>query len=63
MTERDGYYTKRPDEDVQSIAAGIMGWKGRVHLHFGKPITDVPEDTSGISNADRSSNHPWSTGL
>jgi hypothetical protein len=43
MTERDGYYTKRPDEDVQSIAAGIMGWKGRVHLHFGKPITDVPE--------------------
>src|SRR5210317_2386070 len=43
MTERDGYYTKRADEDVQSIAAGIMGWKGRVHLHFGKPITDVPE--------------------
>ena len=49
MTERDGYYTKRPDEDVQSIAAGIMGWKGRVHLHFGKPITDVPETPQELS--------------
>ena len=43
ITERDGAYTKRPDEDVKSIATGIMGWKGRVHLHFGEPITDVPE--------------------
>ena len=43
ITERDGAYTKRPDEDVKSIAAGIMGWKGRVHLHFGKPVIDIPE--------------------
>ena len=43
ITERDGAYTKRPDEDVKSIATGIMGWKGRVHLHFGEPITDIPE--------------------
>ena len=43
ITERDGAYTKRPDEDVKSIATGIMGWKGRVHLHFGEPITNVPE--------------------
>lgn len=43
ITERDGQYTKRPDEDVQSIAAGIMGWKGRIHLHFARPVTDIPE--------------------
>jgi 1-acyl-sn-glycerol-3-phosphate acyltransferase len=51
ITERDGYYIKRPDEDVQSIAAGIMGWKGRVHLHFGKPITDTPETPQELAIA------------
>ena len=34
ITERDGEYTKQPNEDVTSIAEGITGWKGRVHLHF-----------------------------
>ena len=50
ITERDGTYTKRPDEDVQSIAMGIMGWKGRVHLHFGEPITDVPETPQALAS-------------
>ena len=50
ITERDGAYTKRPDEDVQSIAMGIMGWKGRVHLHFGEPITDVPETPPALAS-------------
>jgi hypothetical protein len=50
IKERDGAYTKRPDEDVQSIAVGIMGWKGRVHLHFGEPITDVPETPQALAS-------------
>jgi hypothetical protein len=50
IKERDGAYTKRPDEDVQSIAMGIMGWKGRVHLHFGEPITDVPETPQALAS-------------
>ncbi len=36
--ERDGIYEKDEHEDIQSIAAGIQGWKGRVDLHFGREI-------------------------
>lgn len=43
ITERDGEYIKSSDEDEKSIAMGIMGWKGRVHLHFGEQITGMPE--------------------
>ena len=43
ITERDGEYKKHPDEDEKSIAVGIMGWKGHVHLHFGEQITGIPE--------------------
>ena len=50
ITERDGAYIKRPDEDVQSIAMGIMGWKGRVHLHFGEPITEIPETPQALAS-------------
>ena len=32
-------------EDIDSIIRGIVGQKGRVHVHFGKPLTDL-EDTS-----------------
>lgn len=39
MTERDGRYQKGPHEDVQSIAKGISGQKGRVHLAFGDPLS------------------------
>jgi len=35
--ERGGYQ-KAEHEDVQSIATGISGWKGRVHLSFGQPL-------------------------
>ena len=31
-------YQKRQFEDLDSIAAGITGEKGRVHLHFGRPL-------------------------
>lgn len=38
LTESQGHYQKAPDEDVTSIARGITGWKGRVHLDFGTPL-------------------------
>lgn len=31
-------YQKRQFEDLESIAAGITGEKGRVHVQFGKPL-------------------------
>lgn len=49
ITESEGSYTKRPGEDVQSIATGIMGWKGRVHLHFGQEMTSDPDDPNGLA--------------
>lgn len=43
--ERGGY-EKGAHEDVQSIAKGMMGWKGRVHLSFGEPLKgDYQNDT------------------
>ena len=35
----NGEYVKSTHEDVQSIAKGITGYKGRVHLSFGEPLT------------------------
>ncbi len=49
ITEAEGSYTKRPGEDVKSIATGIMGWKGRVHLHFGHPIASIPDDPNRLA--------------
>ncbi len=43
--ERGGYQ-KSPHEDVESIAKGMSGWKGRVHLSFGEPLKeDYQNDT------------------
>ncbi|WP_434456465.1 1-acyl-sn-glycerol-3-phosphate acyltransferase [Stutzerimonas urumqiensis] len=39
-----GSYTKAPGEDDASIALGITGYKGRVHLGFGAPMREVPDD-------------------
>jgi len=33
-------YVKKPGEDFQSICKGILGYKGEVHIHIGKPIID-----------------------
>ncbi len=33
-----GSYTKRKNEDMTSIARGMTGWKGRVHLEFGNVL-------------------------
>lgn len=34
-----GGYRKAPQEDLQSVVAGIAGQKGRVHLAIGNPLT------------------------
>ena len=34
-----GSYEKQPGEDDASIAKGITGHKGRVHVHFAAPVT------------------------
>nr|WP_322980990.1 1-acyl-sn-glycerol-3-phosphate acyltransferase [Pseudomonas sp. C11] len=43
-----GSYTKAPGEDDASIALGITGYKGRVHLHFGAPVAGR-EDTKQLA--------------
>lgn len=40
-----GTYKKAPGEDDISIAQGITGYKGRVHINFAPPISEAFEDT------------------
>lgn len=37
--EQEGHYAKGEFEDINSIAQGIAGFKGRVHVAFGKPLS------------------------
>lgn len=46
-----GSYTKAPGEDDASIALGITGYKGRVHVHFGAPMSSVPDDAKELAAA------------
>lgn len=41
--EQQGFYEKQSDEDIDSIAKGISGNKGRVHLEFGQPLVSTDE--------------------
>ena len=36
LTQRDGDYEKSAEDDLQSIAEGLTGFKGRMHYHFGR---------------------------
>ena len=49
IRETTGNYTKVPGEDDASIALGITGYKGRVHVNFGTPITQAPEDAKQLA--------------
>jgi 1-acyl-sn-glycerol-3-phosphate acyltransferase len=55
IIKRDGRYAKSEHEDVRSIAKGITGFKGHVHLAFGEPlapsITDVDEAVAALDHA------------
>jgi len=44
-----GSYEKTPGEDDQSIALGITGYKGRVHVHFGQPVSDNLDDSKQLA--------------
>lgn len=44
-----GSYQKQPGEDDASIAKGITGYKGRVHVHFASPITTGFEDAKTLA--------------
>ncbi|QLF92769.1 1-acyl-sn-glycerol-3-phosphate acyltransferase [Pseudomonas sp. ABC1] len=46
-----GSYQKTPGEDDTSIALGITGYKGRVHVHFGQPVGAPEEDAKQLANA------------
>ena len=39
VKETEGEYTKEEDEDFRSIARGLMGQKGHVHVGIGTRIT------------------------
>ncbi|CAD5106859.1 hypothetical protein PSEWESI4_01126 [Pseudomonas carbonaria] len=44
-----GGYSKAPGEDDQSIALGITGYKGRVHVSFCPPLTEPAEDAKQLA--------------
>ncbi|MFI8479966.1 1-acyl-sn-glycerol-3-phosphate acyltransferase [Pseudomonas sp. NPDC078700] len=44
-----GTYEKAAGEDDVSIGLGITGYKGRVHIHFGKPIENACEDSKQLA--------------
>ncbi len=45
----DGRYEKQHNEDILSISEGIQGEKGRVRIHFDKPLS--PTDELPLDNA------------
>ncbi len=48
MQDSEGHYEKAEHEDAASIARGITGYKGRVHLAFGDVLQDNYEDAADI---------------
>ncbi|MEJ5043541.1 1-acyl-sn-glycerol-3-phosphate acyltransferase [Pseudomonas sp. B21-036] len=44
-----GTYSKAPGEDDVSIAQGITGYKGRVHINFAPPVSEYFEDTKQLA--------------
>ena len=46
---KDGSYEKGEQEDVKSIAAGIAGDKGHVHIHFGEELTQPYETAEEVT--------------
>ncbi|MDX1817500.1 MAG: 1-acyl-sn-glycerol-3-phosphate acyltransferase, partial [Marinobacter sp.] len=46
---RTGTYTKTEGEDSEQIVRGLTGFKGHVHVHFGAPIQDAPNNPKAMS--------------
>ncbi len=49
IRERTGSYSKAPNEDSDQIVKGLTGFKGHVHVHFGKRITDSPDSAKELA--------------
>ncbi len=45
----EGSYQKGEFEDIDSIIKGIVGFKGRVHVAFGQPLTTVPAEPEQLA--------------
>ncbi|WP_297794344.1 1-acyl-sn-glycerol-3-phosphate acyltransferase [uncultured Marinobacter sp.] len=46
---RTGSYTKASGEDTEQIMKGLTGFKGHVHVHFGAPIADSPDNARDLA--------------
>ena len=46
---RTGAYIKREGEDTEQIMRGLTGFKGHVHVHFGAPIHDSPDNPKDLA--------------
>lgn len=51
LRESTGHYAKAEQEDVASIARGISGQKGRVHVAFGEPLRGEFESPEAVATA------------
>lgn len=51
VAQRDGRYVKQPGEDLASIVDGIIGFKGRVHLHLAPPLAGDFADADALAGA------------
>lgn len=49
IRDRTGQYSKAPDEDTQQIMLGLSGQKGHVHVHFGSPVSNAPEQPAALA--------------
>lgn len=47
--QTQGSYQKSEFEDIDSIIKGIVGFKGRVHVAFGQPLTDIPAEPEQLA--------------
>src|SRR5690554_2216346 len=46
---RTGSYQKTEGEDSSQIIKGLTGYKGHVHVHFGAPIADAPDNPKALA--------------
>ncbi len=47
--QQEGHYAKAEFEDINSIARGIAGFKGKVQVAFGKPLTGDFADADAVA--------------
>lgn len=47
--QTQGAYKKSEFEDIDSIIKGIVGVKGRVHVAFGAPLTEIPAEPEQLA--------------